>query len=150
MLSQQFIKATGSFATYEKTVPAPYLRRTFQLEHLPDRATLTLTCTGFYRLWVNGCEITDGRLAPGISNPDEMLFYDTYEIGDRLTVGRNCIALLLGNGFSNSVGGFIWDFDKAAFRSARLHRMCTRSRSAPLPDSFRSARSITLRHRNAA
>lgn len=120
MLSQQFIKATGSFATYEKTVPAPYLRRTFQLEHLPDRATLTLTCTGFYRLWVNGCEITDGRLAPGISNPDEMLFYDTYEIGDRLTVGRNCIALLLGNGFSNSVGGFIWDFDKAAFRSAPM------------------------------
>lgn len=120
MLSQKFIKATEAFATYEKPVPAPYLRRTFTLDQLPERATLTLTCTGFYRLWVNGQELTDGRLAPGISNPDDLLFYDTYEVGAILTTGKNCIGLQLGNGFSNAIGGYIWDFDKALFRSAPM------------------------------
>lgn len=120
MLSGKFIKATETCCTYEKPVPAPYLRRGFQLDRLPEAMTVTLTCTGFYRLWVNGTEITQGRLAPMISNPDEMLFYDTYSLLPYLQEGENCLGLLLGNGFSNAIGGFVWAFDRAPFRSAPL------------------------------
>ena len=95
MLSGKFIKATETCCTYEKPVPAPYLRRGFQLDRLPEAMTVTLTCTGFYRLWVNGTEITQGRLAPMISNPDEMLFYDTYSLLPYLQEGENCLGLLL-------------------------------------------------------
>ena len=118
MFSCRFIQATRHFATYEKPVCAPYLRKTFTLDRLPEKASLSLTATGFYRLWVNGKELTASRLAPCITNPDDILFYDTYDVTPFLTTGQNCLALLLGNGVSNAIGGFIWEFDKATFRSA--------------------------------
>ena len=118
MFSSRFIQATRDFATYEKPVCAPCLRKTFTLDRLPEKASLSLTATGFYRLWVNGKEITASRLAPCMTNPDDILFYDIYDVKPFLKTGQNCLAFLLGNGFSNAIGGFIWEFDKAAFRSA--------------------------------
>ncbi len=118
MLSDAFIKATASYNTYDKPVCAPYLRKTFTLDALPEKASVTLTCTGFYRLFVNGTEVNFSRLAPYISNPDQMIFYDTYDVTPLLRKGKNCLAFLLGNGISDCVGGYIWDFDKAYFRSA--------------------------------
>ena len=118
MLSTKFIKASAEYATFEKTINAPYVRKTFELDKKPEKAEITLTCTGFYRLWINGKEITDGRLAPNITNPDEIIFYDTYDISSLLYKGRNCIALMLGNGISNAPGGYVWDFDLSRFRSA--------------------------------
>lgn len=49
-------------------------------------------------------------LAPCITNPDDIIFYDTYDVAKYLKEGENCFAFLLGNGMSNSIGGFIWDF----------------------------------------
>ncbi len=118
MLSSKFIKATPNYATYAKPVNAPYLRKTFTLDTLPEKASVTLTSSGFYRLWINGKELTRSRLAPCITNPDSILFYDTYDVTEHLTLGKNCFALLLGNGMSNAMGGFVWDFDQALFRSA--------------------------------
>ncbi len=127
MFSEKFIKATHSYATYEKAVHAPYLRKTFSLEAVPKRAVLTLTCTGFYRLFVNGTELTKSLLAPAVTNPDEILFYDTYDITPCLRTGKNVLGFWLGNGFSNSVGGYIWDFDTARFRSAPKLAFCFNS-----------------------
>ena len=118
MISTKFIKATPNYATYAQPVSAPYVRKTFTLDAVPETAQITLTCTGFYRLWVNGTEITGSRLAPCITNPDDIIFYDHYDAAKLLTAGENCIALLLGNGISNCMGGFIWEFDQALFRSA--------------------------------
>lgn len=118
MISSKYIKATNEFSTYENNVPAPYIRKTFDLEVIPECANITVSCTGYYRLWINGTEITDSILAPYFSNPDEIIFYDTYDVQNFLIKGKNCIALILGNGMSNMVGGYVWEFDKAAFRSA--------------------------------
>ena len=118
MISTKFIKATPDFCTYEKPVNAPYVRKTFKLSEKPEKAAVTLTCTGFYRIWVNGAEITASRLAPCITNPDDIIFYDTYDVTELVSVGENCVAFLLGNGISNCIGGYIWDFEKALFRSA--------------------------------
>ena len=118
MFSSRFIQATRDFATYEKPVCAPCLRKTFTLENTFGKASLILTSTGFYRLWVNGKEITASRLAPCMTNPDDILFYDIYDVTPYLKPGQNCLAFLLGNGFSNAIGGFIWEFDKAVFRSS--------------------------------
>lgn len=118
MFSRQFIKATETFATYEKPVNAPYIRKSFTLDTLPEKAAVTLTSTGFYRLFVNGTEVTPSRLAPGITNPDQIIFYDTVDVRPYLVQGENVLGFLLGNGISNCIGGFIWDFDKALFRSA--------------------------------
>ena len=140
MFSSKFIKASESYCTYENNVNAPYIRKTFTLDKVPVGASLTLTCTGFYRLWINGAEITKSRLAPCITNFDDIIFYDKYDVAQYLTEGKNCIAMLLGNGFSNNIGGYIWDFDKALLRSApkvALHFEADGAESFEADESFK-------------
>ena len=57
---------------------------------------------GIYELYVNGTRITKGLLAPYISNPDDILYYDRYDVKPLLKTGRNVIAILLGNGMRNA------------------------------------------------
>lgn len=118
MFSKQFVKATQEYCTYDKPVPAPYMRRKFVLDTLPEKASVTVTCTGFYRAFINGTEITPSYFAPFITNPDSMLFYDTLDICPYLKSGENCLAFLLGNGLANCSGGFVWDFEKVPYRAA--------------------------------
>ena len=110
-----FIAATTEYNTLEKAVPAPCLRKTFNCEN-ECKGNLKIAACGFYELFINGERITKGYLAPYISNTDDYIYYDEYEI--KLQKGENVLAFLLGNGFQNNPGGYIWDFDKAPFRSA--------------------------------
>lgn len=110
-----FISATTEYNTLEKSVPAPYLRKTFLSEEA-CKGSLKIAACGFYDLFINGEKITKGYLAPYISNTDDYIYYDEYEV--KLQKGENVIGLLLGNGLQNNPGGYIWDFDKASFRSA--------------------------------
>ena len=118
MFSTKFVAATAEYSTHEKAVPAPYMRKSFSLDALPKKASLTICGLGFYRLFVNGEEITNGHLASFQSNPDQVLYYDVYDVSPFLLNGKNVIGILLGNGFLNCVGGFEWDFDQASYRSA--------------------------------
>lgn len=116
----QFISATEDYADFEHQVPAPYIRKKFVLQSEPNKAELLITGLGFYRVFLNGTEITKSILAPYISNPDDLIYYDSYQISSCLKKGENVIGILLGNGMQNSYGGFIWDFDKARWRSAPM------------------------------
>ena len=118
IFSKKFISRTAEFTTLEKNIPAPYFRKSFSLEKLPESAEITICGLGFYELYLNGEKITKGRLAPYISNPDDLLYYDRYEIAGKLQAGENVIGILLGNGFLNNPGGYVWDFEKAPYRSA--------------------------------
>lgn len=118
VFSKKFICRSQEINDYARNVPAPYLRKAFSLPNKPKKAEISVCGLGFYRLWLNGKEITKGMLAPYISNPDDILYYDVYDVSSLLDKGKNAVAILLGNGFLNNPGGDIWDFDKAAFRSA--------------------------------
>ena len=121
MLSKNnFIKATEEYNTFEKSVPAYYFRRAFHSDH-PITARITVAVCGFYELYFNGTKITKGFLSPYISNTDDYIYYDEYDV--LLDSGENVIGLVLGNGFQNNPGGYIWDFDKADFRSAPTFAM---------------------------
>ena len=113
-----FICATDDFCDLEHPVPAPYIRKSFTLADSVRNAEIIICGLGFYKLYVNGVNITKGELAPYISNPDDVLYYDRYDIARLLTRGSNAIAVLLGNGMQNGFGGYVWDFDKALFRSS--------------------------------
>ena len=117
-MKKQFICATREVCDFSHRVPAPYLRRAFDLKFVPTRAVLSVCGLGFYRLWVNGHEITKGYFAPYISNPDDRMYFDTYDLTPCLRQGENVLGILLGNGFQNDFGGAVWDFDKAPWRSA--------------------------------
>lgn len=113
-----YIYAGPAYSTLTEYVPAPYLRKSFHLKTLPEKAELLICGLGFYELYINGRRITKGLLAPYISNPDDLLYYDDYDLLPYLREGENVLGICLGNGFQNNPGGYTWDFDKARFRGA--------------------------------
>ena len=113
---EKFKKAGTEYTDKNKSLPAPYIRRSFTLDFIPSDARLHIAASGFYELYVNGENITKGYLAPYISNPSELICYDTYDITSRLRKGRNAVGVILGNGFANQTVTS-WDFDKADFRA---------------------------------
>ena len=118
MFSTNFIAATTEFSDYGAHVPAPYFRKTFVTKMKVRSARLTVCGLGFYELYVNGRHITKGFLAPYISNPDDILYYDEYDITELLQAGKNVLGFLLGNGMINCLGGRVWDLQLASYRSA--------------------------------
>ena len=118
MLSTRFVCATRAYATFEEPVPTPYLRRSFTVEKEVVRAGMTVCAAGFYEFYLNGARRTRGLLTPYISNPDDILYYDRYDLAPFLRPGENVLGFLLGNGMMNAPGGAIWDFDLARFRGA--------------------------------
>ena len=118
LFSNEFRSFSRKTCTLNDWVAAPYMRRDFVLEALPQKAELTVCALGFYELYVNGKNITKGHLSPYIVNPDQVLPYDTYDVTDLLVKGQNVLGFLLGNGMQNCFGGFIWNFDKTPFLSA--------------------------------
>ena len=115
-----FIKAGDKFTTIEEHIPAPYFRRTFTADKEAASAELIITGLGYYELFVNGKKITKGPLAPYRSNIDDYIYYDSYDIASELSVGKNVIGIMLGNGIRNAPGAYIWDFEKARFRGAPI------------------------------
>ena len=124
MLSEKFISASRKFSTYKDHVAAPYFRKSFIIYSPPEKCIVTVTGLGFYDIYINGRKITKGILAPYISNPDDIVYYDEYDITEYVAEGKNVLGLHLGNGMQNPLGGQIWDFDKASFRGAPRTAFC--------------------------
>lgn len=116
--SDKYIYASSEFNNYDKFVPAPLFRKSFVLENLPEKCGICIGAAGFYRLWINGTEITKGIIAPYVSNPDDIVYYDYYDLKKYLSKGVNVLGFMLGNGFQNNPGGSVWDFHAARFRGA--------------------------------
>lgn len=119
-MQKKFICATKEYSTLDTHVPAPYLRRSFTLDGKPTEAQISISGLGFYILFVNGERVSKGHIAPYISNPDHICYYDTFDVADKLTAGENVIGVILGNGMLNCPGGYVWDFDDADYRTAPM------------------------------
>lgn len=118
IFSDKFICASEKFASFRRKIPAPWFKKDIKLKGNIAKAEITLCGLGFYELFIDGKRITKSFLAPYITNPDDVVFYDNYDITDLLVKEDHEFTFLLGNGMQNAFGGFIWDFHKAAFRSA--------------------------------
>ena len=107
-----FIAAGYDYTDLEHFVPAPFFRKKFTANKTA-KAEIVIGAAGFYKLFLNGKDITKGELAPYISNPDHIVYYDSYDVTELVAEGENVVAVLLGNGFQNNPGGYVWGFDKA-------------------------------------
>ena len=85
--SEKFICASKEYCTLEKHIPAPYLRRNFTWSK-GRKAKIVICGLGFYELFINGKKITKGKLSSYISNPDDVLYYDDYDITSYLHDGK--------------------------------------------------------------
>ena len=122
--STNFISATKEYCTFLKFVPAPYIRKTFEVDFSVEKAELLVCGLGMYEFWLNGDRLTKGCLAPYISNPNDLLYYDRYDLSGKIKKGKNVIAFMLGNGMQNCIGGEIWDLQLARWRSAPKLALC--------------------------
>ena len=113
-----FIGVAEVFCTHEKHINAPLLRYSFEINN-PSiiKASLLISGLGFYEMHVNG-DMVSKLLAPYISNPDDIVYYDQIDIAQYLQQGENVLGIILGNGMQNAFGGYIWDFEKAAWRGS--------------------------------
>ena len=136
MLSTNFVAAKHSFGNLFAHVHSPLFRKSFDIDNLPDRATVTVCGLGFYRIFINGNDITKGFLAPYISNPDDIVYYDAYDVAKYLQKGENVIGIMLGNGFFNQVGGYVWNFDTAKWRGPLRFALAYESQTGEEKSSF--------------
>ena len=113
-MSYKYYSATKERNTLQKHVPAPYIRKSFNVANKDHKFILDISVVGIYELYVNGKNISKGCLLPYRTNPNHIVYVDTYELNKYLVEGENVIGVMLGNGFSNSVFPG-WDFDKLSW-----------------------------------
>ena len=64
---EKFIKATNEYTTKENLVPAPYIRKEFDLDFDACSARIYVCTPGFYDLYVNGKKITKNPFFLGVN-----------------------------------------------------------------------------------
>lgn len=80
-------------------VPAPYLRRAFDVDQPVRRATVYVTALGTYELRLNGERVGEDILAPGWTNFRKRVHYQTYDVTQQVKQGANAIGAILGDGW---------------------------------------------------
>ena len=110
------------------TDPAPYFRKTFQVNKPVKQAKVYICGLGFYELYLNGKRVGDQVLAPAVTNFDrrplkkilyfyddqstQRVLYNTFDITSWIQKSENTIGVLLGNGWYNqrarAVEGCMW------------------------------------------
>ena len=98
----RYVRAGADYSTAENWVSAPYFRKRFAVKAGLKSARLQINALGLYELYCNGSHITKGPLAPYRSNPDHLVYFDRYDLTQRLQEGENLLAFLVGNGLQNA------------------------------------------------
>lgn len=79
--------------------PCPCVRKSFQLQRSVVRATVFATALGLYTLRINGQRVGDDYFAPGWTDYNIRVLYQTYDVTSLLLIGDNAVAALLGSGW---------------------------------------------------
>ncbi|ETS73957.1 hypothetical protein PFICI_13823 [Pestalotiopsis fici W106-1] len=87
-----------------------YLRRSFQLDHKPNRVVIFASGLGHFNLTVNGHAASPHVLDPGWVNYHRTVQFVGYDVTDLLRIGENVIGAHVGNGFYAGDQGdrFFW------------------------------------------
>jgi hypothetical protein len=81
------------------------LRKSFSINKEIKEAITYVCGLGHYEFSINGKKIGDDMFAPLWSDYDKTLYYNTFDITNKLKKGENVFGVMLGNGFYNVQGG---------------------------------------------
>ncbi|MBQ9772311.1 MAG: family 78 glycoside hydrolase catalytic domain [Lentisphaeria bacterium] len=117
-------KFSGYWISYGKTmmVPtpnsgnAPFFRKVFDWNRSIESAVVYLCGLGWHELYINGEKVDDSVLVPAVTRFEVRANYLVYDVSKFLKPGKNCIAVLLGNGWYNCQSTQKFSFDKAPWR----------------------------------
>ena len=85
--------------------PASYFLKEFLVEEV-GKSRLYITSHGIYTVAINGQRIEEFILAPGTSQYNKRLQYQTYDVSPYLNKGNNKIEITLGDGWWRGDTGF--------------------------------------------
>ena len=77
----------------------PTFFKTITIDGNIEKADVSVTATGVYELYVNGARISNYVLAPGWTNYEKRLQYQTYDVIKYLKQGENLIEITVGSGW---------------------------------------------------
>ena len=90
--------------------PAPLFRKGFLVEKPVRKARLYVTGLGYCYARLNGAAVGDRVLDPGWTNYRKRVLYSSYDVTPQIVSGRNCLGLMLGNGWYNPLPMKMWGF----------------------------------------
>ncbi len=79
----------------------PQFRKSFAVEKELQSATLSISGLGHYEAYINGQQVGESFLAPGWTDYDKTVLYNTYDVTPLLKSGENTLGAVVGNGFYN-------------------------------------------------
>ena len=79
--------------------PATLFRNIWEINGRPVKARVYSTCHGIYRLYVNGIDCTEGRMAPEHTVYEKYLCYQTADVTELLKAGENKIEMYVADGW---------------------------------------------------
>lgn len=96
-----FVMNGGQVTADPSNTSIPMLRTSLTVdgEKALKKARLYITSRGIYECMVNGKAVTERLLAPGITQYDKRLNYQTYDITPLLSSGRNGVGVTLASGW---------------------------------------------------
>lgn len=116
-LSQSDWVASWISDTHDKEYePAPLFRKEFKVEKNIAHATLYISGTAYYEMFLNGERVGNSYLDPGYTHYNKRILYATHDITSLINRGGNAIGVVLGNGFYNCQSKAVWDFERADWR----------------------------------
>ncbi|QNK58948.1 glycoside hydrolase family 78 protein [Paenibacillus sp. PAMC21692] len=77
----------------------PYVRKKFHMRRPIVRATVFSSALGLYTLQINGKRVSEDYFAPGWTDYNTRVQYQTYDVTSLLKTGDNVAAALLGSGW---------------------------------------------------
>ncbi|MDF7823432.1 glycoside hydrolase family 78 protein [Pontiellaceae bacterium B12227] len=80
-------------------LPAPHLRKEFQVKGPVKRAVVYVTAQGFAEMHLNGRRVGDEFFTPGWTDYNKRIYYRTYDVTDLVQPGGNAIAGIIGDGW---------------------------------------------------
>jgi len=79
----------------------PLFRKKFNIPKEISSATLFVSGLGHYEAYINGGKVGINFLAPGWTNYDKAVFYNSYDVTKMVEAGENVLGTIVGNGFHN-------------------------------------------------
>ena len=112
----KWLGAGGAASKKSPARPAPFFRKSFQLEEIPQKAEVYFCGLGYSELYLNGVKVDDGVLQPVVTQYDKRAGYLKYDVTPLLQKGENVFGVILGNGWYNSSTPDSWGFEHSNWR----------------------------------
>ena len=113
--NSRFIKPDIEYKRSGKNY-APMFRRVFSIEEDIQTAEIYVCGLGYGYYYINGAAVSDNLLTAPYSDYRKSLWYNTYDVTDKLVQGKNIIAVICGNGWYNEDIETVWHFHTASWR----------------------------------